>query len=170
MVKVLLLASAGIAGVFAIISALKKKGPKVFGRICLEVQRPWSRKLLNGQKTIECRGYPLPASLFGKELQVMETPGGTILSRLEDHIEEGSDGLYLTGTVVFSGCKEYKTVKAWAADAELHCVPDDSPFAWHGEKGKLCFGWIVQSAELYDLPESVPQLNRVLRSLFKIVE
>lgn len=36
--------------------------------------------------------------------------------------------------------------------------------------GTKCFGWIVKSAEAYDLPKSLPIMKRFQRSLFKVLD
>ena len=38
------------------------------------------------------------------------------------------------GKVVFGSCKEYHSAAEWAEDATLHCVSEDSPFAF--QEGK----------------------------------
>lgn len=41
----------------------------------LEVQAPWSRRLLDGTKTIETRGYSLPTVVMDAPVLLIESPG-----------------------------------------------------------------------------------------------
>jgi hypothetical protein len=38
-----------------------------------------------------------------------------------------------------------------------------------GATGTPCFGWVIKTAEAYDLPTPCPILQRVQRSLFKVL-
>lgn len=42
----------------------------------LEVQAPWSRRLLDGTKTIETRAYSLPTAVLHASVLLVESPGG----------------------------------------------------------------------------------------------
>ena len=46
-------------------------------KYALEVQQPFSSYLLQGNKTIETRSYPLPQVLINKELLLLETLSNT---------------------------------------------------------------------------------------------
>ena len=41
----------------------------------INIQTPWSELLINGDKSVETRSYPLPEKYMGEELALIETPG-----------------------------------------------------------------------------------------------
>jgi hypothetical protein len=41
----------------------------------INIQAPWSQLLINGQKCVETRSYPLPKNYEGVPLALVETPG-----------------------------------------------------------------------------------------------
>lgn len=137
----------------------------------LEIQRPWSRRVVQGDKTIEIRSYIFPKNLTGKAIEVLETPrstlGSTEMPDIVDPESEEYENLHLIGKIVLSGIKEYKNEAEFKADGGLH-LATDSEFAF--KSGKPCYGWIISSAECYDLPKPIPPMQRVLRSVFKVLD
>ncbi|CAN0463156.1 unnamed protein product, partial [Hapterophycus canaliculatus] len=88
------------------------------------MQAPWARRLLDGDKTVETRAYPLPADLVGRPIEIMESRQGRDgVSSVGDTVEAFSEGLSVVGRVVFSGTEPYPSREAWAADAARHLVP-----------------------------------------------
>jgi len=133
----------------------------------LEVQRPWSRYLLSGAKTIETRRYSLPVILIGREIVLLETAEATAgISALPDEVPAGDQAVQLVGTLTFGSCFEYTTSESWSADQCRHGVAQDSPYAW--TKEQTIFGWAVQATVQYEQPQSTPALRRRMRSLFEV--
>lgn len=140
------------------------------GRFALEVQSPWSKRLISGEKTIETRTYPLPAGLLGRPIEVMESqPGSDGVSTLGDQIEAFSMGLSILGRVVFSRSEAYSSREAWEADESRHLVPPSSlGYGWKGP-GSRVYGWTVAEVEAFSKPRAVRPMRRALRSLFEVV-
>lgn len=146
------------------------------GRFALEMQAPWSRRLLDGEKTVETRGYPLPAGLVGRSIEVLESGRGRDgVSGVGDVVEAFSAGLSVVGRVVFGGTEAYPSREAWAADAERHLVPvpaeeegseSGKGYGWKGP-GSV-HAWRVASVEAYPKPRAVRRMGRVFRSLFLV--
>ncbi|CAM9201039.1 unnamed protein product [Ectocarpus sp. 4 AP-2014] len=147
------------------------------GRFALEMQAPWSRRLLDGEKTVETRGYPLPAGLVGRSIEVLESGRGRDgVSGVGDVVEAFSAGLSVVGRVVFGGTEAYPSREAWAADAERHLVPvpaeeEEGPesgkgYGWKGPES--VHAWRVASVEAYPKPRAVRRMGRVFRSLFLV--
>ncbi len=72
---------------------------------------------MSGEKTVETRGYPLPAKYAGKPLAIIETPGPT-KPRFKARI---------VGVITFSHSMQYKTYAEWDADRGRHRVPANDP-------------------------------------------
>lgn len=74
------------------------------GRFALEMQAPWAERLLDGEKTVETRGYPLPTGLVGRWIELIESqPGRDGVSALGDTVGAGESGLAAVGKV----CKHF---------------------------------------------------------------
>ncbi|CAM9689685.1 unnamed protein product, partial [Ectocarpus sp. 12 AP-2014] len=147
------------------------------GRFALEMQAPWSRRLLDGKKTVETRGYPLPAGLVGRSIEVLESGRGRDgVSGVGDVVEAFSAGLAVVGRVVFGGTEAYPSREAWAVDAERHLVPVPAEEEEGSESGKgygwkgpaSVHAWRVASVEAYPKPRAVRRMGRVFRSLFLV--
>jgi len=97
----------------------------------INVQQPWSKLLLGGDKTVETRTYPLPGKYVGKPFWLVETPG---LDR--------SRVATVIGVIVFGASIEYRTKKLFVDDFDRHLVPVDHPlFGFLSNRAK--FGWEV---------------------------
>lgn len=71
-------------------------------RFALEMQAPWAKRVLDGEKTVETRAYPLPAGLVGRWIELIESRAGRDgVSALGDVVEAGAPGLAAVGKV---GC------------------------------------------------------------------
>ena len=131
----------------------------------LNLQWPFSRLLLTGQKTIEVRKYPLFRSIqdCSSMAFIVETPGesndafavavGTGLEQLSPRPVKAQ----IIGVARFQDDGEYTDVAAYQADRAQHCInPDCSSKEWNGA-GKR-YKWRVTSTSelreyvLEDLP------------------
>lgn len=139
-------------------------------RIALEVQRPFSQKLMDGSKTIETRGYQLPEPLLGRSIALVETDEGAAnVSSLPNTVDAGYAGAKLVGHAIFRACVEYSSRAQWDADASKHLVPPESAYAYPEEGGASArkWGWVVERCKAEpEGPQPVPTLRRRLRSLF----
>ena len=126
--------------------------------------------LLNGAKSVETRGYALPAHLLHAEIELVEPPRGKPgVSSLGDAPNAGA--AVVVGTIAFSRCFAYANADEWRADAMRHRVDahdEDSPYTWRhsGALGHTKYGWEVSwctpAAEL----AATPPMRRLMRSLF----
>ena len=114
--------------------------------IGLNVQIPWSTLLINGEKSVETRSYPLPEKYVGVELALIETPGkyGRFKSRI-------------TGTITFSHSFQYPDKQSWVDDYNRHKVEElDKFYSWNTVKPK--YGWVVSNIKKFDKP--IPYLKK----------
>lgn len=114
----------------------------------VNIQWPWSQMLLNGQKTIETRGYALPEKYKGVPLALIETPG-------KQGARAGIGKAKIIAVITFSGSYRYKSKSAWLDDFEKHCVrPDDPMYGYR--RGQSKWAWVVERvkpvAEISDPP------------------
>jgi hypothetical protein len=104
----------------------------------INIQIPWSRFLINGDKSVETRSYPLPQKHEGVELALIETPGK--YGRFKSHI---------IGTITFSHSFQYPDKQAWIDDYNRHKVEEGDEFCdWNENKKK--YGWVVASIKKFD--------------------
>ncbi len=114
--------------------------------IGLNIQIPWSRLLIDGEKRVETRSYALPIKYEGVELALIETPGkyGQFKSRI-------------IGTITFSHCFEYPDKQSWINDYNRHKVEQlDEFYGWNIDKPK--YGWVVSNIEKFNKP--IPYLKK----------
>ena len=165
----------------------------------LEVQAPFSRYILEGKKSIETRAYALPPALLHKPIYLLESQQGQDgVSSVGDFIPaqvptRDTPSVRIFGTVVFTACTQYTSQVQFDADREKHLVPMGSAYDYTVETNthrfeqnlnniktqpiismkegriKELFAWEVGSyaAEVH---EEFPALERVHRSLFKVVK
>jgi len=96
----------------------------------INIQYPISDKILEGEKVIETRRYPLPDKYLNQVLLLMETPGPA--KKFKSRI---------IGIIRFTECFQYQSKKQFYADVDKHCVTKDSIWAWQaGDK----WGWRVE--------------------------
>jgi len=101
-----------------------------FHYTAINIQYPISEKILEGEKVIETRRYPLPDKYLNQALLLMETPGKT--KKFKSRI---------IGIIKFTECFQYQSKKQFYADVDKHCVTKDSIWAWQeGDK----WGWRVE--------------------------
>jgi hypothetical protein len=97
----------------------------------LNVQVPWSTLLINGDKSVETRTYPLPKKYEGVELALIETPG-----------KSGKFKARIIGAITFSHSFKYPDKNAWIDDYNRHLVKEtDELLYWNDDKPK--YGWVV---------------------------
>ena len=112
----------------------------------LNIQIPWSRLLINGEKSVETRSYPLPKKYEGVELALIETPG-----------KYGQFKSQIIGTIIFSHCFKYPDKQSWINDYNRHKVEElDEFYCWNPDKSK--YGWVVSGVEKFDEP--IPYLKK----------
>lgn len=106
----------------------------------LNVQAPWASLLINGQKSVETRSYPLPKKYEGVPLALIETPGG---KKFKSRI---------IGFITFSHSFKYPNEQAWKNDYLRHGVScSDNMYSWNN---KPKYGWVVSDITKFD--ESLP--------------
>ena len=71
------------------------------------------------------------------------------------------------GSVVFIDVKMYTSQESWAADADKHRVPQDSPYAFQQKPGPA-YGWVVGATERLPQPLPLPQMRRITRSIYEV--
>ena len=89
-----------------------------------------SELILNGEKTIETRTYPIPSKYLNQEMVLIETPG-----------PKGKFKARTRAIIKFTDCFQYKTKKEFYADFNSHRVSKNSPWTW-ADKPK--WGWRLQ--------------------------
>lgn len=101
--------------------------------------------ILNGEKIIETRKYPIPKDYINQKMVIIETPG-----------KKGKFKARMIGFVTFGGSFEYQSSKEFYKDSKKHCVTPDSIWQWVDDQKK--FGWPVLSVEIFK--ESLPLQKR----------
>ncbi len=81
----------------------------------LEIQPPYGTLILNQQKSIETRRYPLPEALVDKEITLIEqnSPGIDGVSSLKDIITAHQSDVNAVGIATFSESFRYTTAEQW---------------------------------------------------------
>ena len=122
----------------------------------INVQRPWARKILDGEKTLEARRYPLKGFL-GEDLWIIETRGahGSKIAPFRSQI---------IGVVRFGADFKYTDVAEWRADERMHCIAVDSPFDWTGpgQAAGGMYGWRIESARYLKAPQPGPEVKGMI--------
>lgn len=100
----------------------------------INIQQPWSQLLLNGDKTVETRTYPLPGKYVGKAFWLIETPG-----KYRNRVA------MVVGIIVFETSILYLSRNQFIDDFKRHLVPVDHPlFGFKSDRAK--YGWEVAEA------------------------
>jgi hypothetical protein len=146
--------------------------PSLLPGYALEVQTPWSRRLLDGSKTIETRAYPLLPAVLEQPVLLIESPEGGGLAA------HGLGAGRAVGIVVYGGSRRYATRQEWAADAGRHGVDPAAPpeaFGWREEGGKKeeeKWGWEVVSVDAWPAERCrafpLREEQRLHRSIFRL--
>jgi hypothetical protein len=112
----------------------------------INIQWPISTLILDGNKTIETRTYPIPSKYVGKTLFFIETPGPSKEFKAR-----------IVGTITFKECFKYKNENHFYKDISKHKVTKNSKWAWKSSKPK--WGWIIESVTKFENYKSAP-LNK----------
>ena len=104
----------------------------------INIQYPISQLIIENKKTIETRTYPIPPNYLGQEMALIETPGKT-----------GKFKARIIAIIKFTDCFQYKSKKEFYAQSNLHCVTQDSIWAWHNGKK---WGWPVKVIKILQKP------------------
>jgi hypothetical protein len=110
--------------------------------IGLNLQFPISRLILEGEKTVETRTYPLPAKYVGKEIAIIETPG-----------KSGDFKARVICIAVFGESVQYKNSKEFYLDEPKHRVSKGTIWAWNPEKPK--WAWPLKHVKPLAKPQTV---------------
>mmetsp|Transcript_9189 Transcript_9189/g.13858 ORF Transcript_9189/g.13858 Transcript_9189/m.13858 type:complete len:667 (-) Transcript_9189:1525-3525(-) len=148
----------------------------------LEMQQPYSKFVLNGQKSIESRAYPLPEALIDAKIEILQSekgldgvssvPDRVTLNKSRDDNSSTPSPLKRIGWVTFAKCIQYTTREEFEADREKHLVDPNSGYGWNDERP--IYGWVVGSYHKQDVVDvdkgSVDAVAvRRMRSLFDII-
>ena len=109
--------------------------------IGINIQAPFAELLLNLDKCVETRSYPLPQKYEGEELALIETPG-----------KLGKFKARIIGTITFSHSFKYENMQEWKSDYNRHKVDENTDFGWNENKDK--YGWVV--SQIYKFQEPFP--------------
>ncbi|GMH97747.1 hypothetical protein TrVE_jg4335 [Triparma verrucosa] len=142
------------------------------------MQQPWAVNLLQNNKTIETRAYPLPPSLLNVRLSIIESKKNLPnVSALKGNIFRSSDpavtsSLTILGWVKFGSDISYTSRKTFEDDVEKHMVTPESGYGWK-EGTEVVHGWVVEDCGFYDEGELKDfneeyVLVRRLRSIFEV--
>jgi hypothetical protein len=116
----------------------------------LNIQTPWSFLLINGDKSVETRSYPLPKKYEGVEMALIETPG-----------KYGRFKARIIGTITFSHSFQYPDKQAWIDDYNRHKVEELDEFCyWNPNKPK--YGWVVCNIKKFDSPIPAPKKRGIV--------
>eukprot|EP00985_Skeletonema_marinoi_P004714 scaffold2046_cov97-Skeletonema_marinoi.AAC.3 len=113
-------------------------------RFGLEMQQPYSEFVLNGQKSIESRAYPLPEALIDAKIEILQSEKGldgvsSVPDRVTLHWSRDNNSsiqspLKRIGWVTFTKCILYTTREEFEADREKHLVDPNSGYCWNDER------------------------------------
>ena len=116
----------------------------------LNIQSPWSTLLIDGEKSVETRSYPLPKKYEGVELALIETPG-----------KSGNFKSRIIGTITFSHSFQYPNERSWIDDYARHRVEtNDKQYGWNYSKPK--YGWVVSQINKFDEVLSAPKKKGIV--------
>ena len=119
----------------------------------INIQSPWSHLLVNKEKCVETRSYPLPEKYIGEELAIIETPG-----------KSGGFKARIIGAITFSHSFKYPNKQTWEDDYLRHLVKNnDNMFGWNEDKDK--YGWVVSNVTKLDEPQSAPEKKGIIFTL-----
>ena len=168
-------------------SSCEPLGSRQFG---LEMQIPYADHLLCARKSIETRGYSLPAALLSSEYSEHESSTTVKIDILES--EKGEDGvssmpdivavlttnnsspiskphLKRKGWCTFTHSFRYTTREQFEVDEAKHLVDSSSGYGW--SEDRPMYGWVVGSFGVYNddsVDSSEYVADRRMRSLFEI--
>lgn len=106
----------------------------------INIQFPISQLILNGQKTIETRTYPIPKKYLGHEMVIIETPG-----------RSGKFKARVVSIIKFEDCFQYTSKEEFYRDTKKHQITPNSPWSWEKSKKKK-WGWVIAYITLLKKP------------------
>lgn len=110
----------------------------------INIQTPWSKLLIDGEKAVETRSYHLPEKYMGETLALIETPD-----------KKGKFKSRIIGTITFSHSFKYPDKQSWIDDYNRHKVNEnDKDYGWKDDKPK--YGWVVSNINKFDKPLVAP--------------
>lgn len=116
----------------------------------LNIQEPWSSLLINGEKSVETRSYPLPQKYEGVELALISTPG-----------KKRNFKAKIIGTITFSHSFKYESIYDFESDYNRHLVSiDDNSYGWKNDKKK--YGWVVSNMKKLNTPIDAPPKRGII--------
>ena len=119
----------------------------------INIQFPWSQLLIDGDKCVETRSYPLPEKYEGEELALIETPG-----------KSGDFKARIIGIITFSHSFKYPNEQAWIDDNNRHKVGNtDKDYGWKTDKDK--YGWVVSNKIKFDYTQPAPAKKGIIFTL-----
>lgn len=119
----------------------------------INIQSPWSALLINKEKCVETRTYPLPEKYEGEELALIETSG-----------KHGNFKARIIGTITFSHSFKYPDKQSWKDDYNRHKVDElDECFSWKEDKPK--YGWVVSDAKKLEQHQPAPENKGIIFTL-----
>lgn len=120
----------------------------------INVRWPWSRKIIDGSKTVETRNYPIPKKYLGVPMALIETSG-------VEGKKNGISRAQILGIVRFTYCHQYDAKSDWQADKSRHLVEIDDPdFQWNPKIKK--WAWQVECLEAFERPLPAPKKKGIL--------
>lgn len=116
----------------------------------INIQTPWSKLLIDGEKAVETRSYHLPEKYMGETLALIETPG-----------KRGKFKSRIIGTITFSHSFKYPDKQSWIDDYNRHKVSeDDKDYGWNDTKQK--YGWVVSNITKLENPVDPPAKRGII--------
>jgi hypothetical protein len=116
----------------------------------INIQSPCSHLLIDADKCVETRSYPLPKKYEGEELALIETPG-----------KYGDFKARIIGTITFSHSFKYPDKNAWMDDYARHLVDKDNEnFGWKEDKDK--YGWVVSNITKFEEYQAAPEKKGII--------
>ncbi|MGE3756110.1 MAG: hypothetical protein AB7H97_00045 [Pseudobdellovibrionaceae bacterium] len=108
----------------------------------INIQYPISRLIVEGEKTVETRTYPIPDHYIGKEMVLIETPGS-----------DNAFAARAIAVIIFEPSFKYASKAAFYADTKRHRVTPSSPWKW--QPGKIKWGWPVKVVRVFSQPVTI---------------
>jgi hypothetical protein len=126
---------------------------------------------LPGAKSIEVRRYPLPPQLLnGQKCWLIAAEGRDGVATFGADIEAGDARGRLLGWVIFGDIVTYTTAEQFAADEGSHHVPENSIYGFSASGGQPLFGWRVAASHQCPQSLALPQMRRLLRSIYQVCD
>lgn len=96
--------------------------------------------ILEGNKTVETRVYPIPEKMILQNVLLIATYGDKRKSKA-------------VGEVIFSGFTIYTCAEDFYKDTKLHLIDEfdtTSPWCWNSNGNNLKYGWIISKVTRFN--------------------